>query len=256
MEKSLFDKRNLHKAYDKSRALPEHTVEIWMEAICSNVVKETIRTILDIGCGTGHFCTPLAERFSAKVIGVDPSSKMLSTALANTSNRDVAFCCGSAEELPVRDGCVDLVFLSMVYQHFNNKEMAFCKINKALRYDPPGYLCIRNSTRESVDSYEWAQFFPGASRIGRERAETRAGISAFLQKKGFALLTHSVVSQEVAGTYGEYCDKLGKRGYSSLQAIPDAEFESGMKNMKAHFYPRMEAGPVFEDLDFFVFSKR
>jgi len=256
MKKSQFDKRNLATAYNKGRALPEHTVEVWMEAIGSNVQKESVRVILDLGCGTGHFCKPLADRFSAKVIGVDPSYKMLNIARENNSCRQVAFCCGTAEALPVRGGSVNLAFLSMVYQHLKNREAAFAEIKKVLSSDPPGYLCIRNSTRESIESNEWTKFFAGARRVQLERAETRAGICGFLQKNGFALQAQSTISQEVAETYREYCDKLGKRGSSSLQSISDAEFESGMKNMMAYYHDRMEAGPIFEDLDFFVFSTK
>jgi len=29
-----------------------------------------------------------------------------------------------------------------------------------------------------------------------------------------------------------------------------------MKNMKTYFHDQMEAGPIFEDLDFFIFSAK
>jgi predicted RNA methylase len=43
-------------------------------------------SVLDLGCGTGRFAEPLAQYFSARIIGIDPSIKMLTTARENISN--------------------------------------------------------------------------------------------------------------------------------------------------------------------------
>jgi ubiquinone/menaquinone biosynthesis C-methylase UbiE len=56
--------------------------------------------------------------FGVRVIGIDPSLKMLDQAGRKPSIGNVIYCQGMAEAVPFRDGCADLVFMSMVYHHF------------------------------------------------------------------------------------------------------------------------------------------
>ena len=65
--------------------------------------------VLDIGCGTGN-ATLLAARAGADVIGVDPSSRLLDVASKRAADAGLAidFRQGSAAQLPVDDGSIDL----------------------------------------------------------------------------------------------------------------------------------------------------
>jgi SAM-dependent methyltransferase len=63
---------------------------------------------------------------------------------------------GSAEALPLRDGCADLVLMSMVYHHLTNPTSVASECHRVLRQG--GYTCIRNGTRESDCPHR--HFFP------------------------------------------------------------------------------------------------
>jgi malonyl-CoA O-methyltransferase len=67
---------------------------------------------LDIGCGTGHFCAHLQQRWpSAQGLGLDLAEGMLT--FARSRCPDVSYICADAEQLPLRDNSQDLVFSSL-----------------------------------------------------------------------------------------------------------------------------------------------
>ena len=96
MNRFQYDQSDIHSHYDESRKLPPETVRLWLEAIGRHVPKDAMQTILDLGCGTGRFIKPLSEYFSAQVIGIDSSIKMLDTARASNSSPLIKFIRGAA----------------------------------------------------------------------------------------------------------------------------------------------------------------
>lgn len=51
------------------------------------------RTVLDVGCGPGHYCAALAERGAARVCGIDFAEGMIDLAKRNAAQRGVADRC-------------------------------------------------------------------------------------------------------------------------------------------------------------------
>jgi ubiquinone/menaquinone biosynthesis C-methylase UbiE len=83
-----------------------------------HVGRTRISLVVDLGCGTGRFSELLAAHFGVQVVGIDPSQKMLERAGHKTTIENLVYCQGLAEALPFRDGCADLVFMSMVFTIF------------------------------------------------------------------------------------------------------------------------------------------
>src|SRR6185437_3969296 len=100
---------------------------------------------------------PLAQRFDAKVVGIDPSQRMLDVARAKLGNAHVEFLQASSEKLPLPDGCADLIFMSMVLHHLRDRPATARECHRILR--DKGRLCVRNCTRDIV--YPQSRFFPG-----------------------------------------------------------------------------------------------
>jgi 2-polyprenyl-3-methyl-5-hydroxy-6-metoxy-1,4-benzoquinol methylase len=74
MKKFNYDNICIPKIYSKARQLLIKTLNLWLKTIQDNI-ELPIETILDLGCDEGRFSVPLANRFNAKVYGVDPSRK-------------------------------------------------------------------------------------------------------------------------------------------------------------------------------------
>jgi len=231
-------------------------VTLWLETISKYVPQDATHIILDLGCGTGRFTQALSDHFSAQVYGIDPSRKMLTMARRTTPSEPpcsplMVLVQGSAEHIPLADGMADLVFLSMVYHHLQDKGQAVREFRRVLKAG--GLLCIRTSTQESMDSYPWLRFFPGAREIELDRAPSRKGMTDFLQGHGFAPQGHTIVRQLFAENLGQYYDKISLRGLSSLQAITDDEFYEGLAGLKKYCCEQETGEAVFEGIDLFLF---
>lgn len=73
-----------------------------------------MRTICDVGCGTGALCSVLAMR-GHEVTGVDPAQRMLAVAKRKAPSDSITFVRGDAVEgLPFSDHAFDLVITSHV----------------------------------------------------------------------------------------------------------------------------------------------
>ena len=106
---------------------------MWLDIIRNRIQGEPVRTVLDVGCGTGRFSEGLATVFDADVIGIDSAESMLARAWENIHHPRVSFLPGNTESLPTEDGSVCLVFLPMVYHHIENPEKAAARSRKGLR---------------------------------------------------------------------------------------------------------------------------
>jgi ubiquinone/menaquinone biosynthesis C-methylase UbiE len=114
-----YDRSDIPTVYDEARTLTPQGLRLWLDLLSAHIDRGTIPLILDLGCGTGRFSEPLAVHLGARVIAIDPSQKMLNQARGNLGSADITWLRASAEALPLHDGSVDLVFMSMQTNQFN-----------------------------------------------------------------------------------------------------------------------------------------
>jgi len=251
MEEFKYDQSSIHMSYDKARALPDETIKLWMKTLSGYIPGENVGNIVDIGCGTGRFTEALSTHFSALVIGIDPSVNMLVTARKTKSSQLIEFIRGLAENIPLAKDSADLAFLSMTYHHIQDKDKAAIEFARILKRG--GFLCVRTSTLEALDSYLWLEFFPSAREIELSRIPSRDNLIAFLQSKGFQIIGHTIAQQLFAKSPNEYFEKIKLRGLSSLRTISDDEFQKGLVCFEEYCLRREANEVVLEDIDLFVF---
>jgi ubiquinone/menaquinone biosynthesis C-methylase UbiE len=112
-----YDESDIAAAYDEARALTPARQPRWRDLLAAHVGRSAISLVVDLGCGTGRFSEILAAEFGARIIGFDPSENMIDQARRKPPIGSIEFKRASADELPLADGCVDLVFMSQVYHH-------------------------------------------------------------------------------------------------------------------------------------------
>lgn len=246
-----YDSTDMHLSYEKARELPQETMALWMKACGECLPRESIETIVDMGCGTGRFSQALSDHFSARVYGVDPSWRMLGEAQTVRCPR-IRLIQGSAESIPLTDGLADLVFLSMVYHHIQDTAKAAAELKRLLKAG--GYLCVRTSTLESVESCTYLQFFPAAREKNLTRLPSRQGLTRVFEAAGFRLKEYRAVSQLFAKSLWEYYEKVSLRALSDLRLITDDEFREGLARMRKHCEQGDRGEGVFELIDLFVFQ--
>ena len=98
-------------------------------------------TVLDLGCGKGRHSIELARRFGVVVRGVDPDPTTLDRARRELETNGVSsglhdlvrFDAGSAEQIPLDDGSVDLVWCRDVLCLVEDLDRAYTECRRVLR---------------------------------------------------------------------------------------------------------------------------
>ena len=101
--------------------------------------------ILDLGCGTGHLTAEIAKS-GARVVGVDNSSEMVSTAAANFPDLD--FKVADARNLPFELE-FDAVFSNAVLHWIKEAEKALDSITASLK--PKGRIVAEMGGRGNIE---------------------------------------------------------------------------------------------------------
>jgi ubiquinone/menaquinone biosynthesis C-methylase UbiE len=245
-----YDKTNIAVGYDRGRQHGPENIKLWMDAVSSHVKSETIKTILDLGCGTGRFSQALADRFHAKVIGVDPSRKMLGQARNKVRDSSVRYVAGRGEAIPLPDDSVDLVFMSMIFHHLENPALAAVECRRVLPADGTAFL--RAGTKEHISSYPYLNFFPQSRPILEEVLAGGDSVVAAFTSAGFCEVKVDVITQEIAPSWAVYAEKLAAGGDSVLARLSPSDFQSGMDALRLHAN-RNRSEAVYEPIDVFVF---
>lgn len=188
-----------------------------------------VRSILDIGCGTGRFAVALHERFDAPVIGLDPSRSMLDQARQVIDHPAVQFVRAKAESLPLPAACTDLAFLSMVYHHLHDAARTADELSRVLRAH--GHVCIRNSLADILDTFVHLRYFPEARCILEQRLPRKQDVVMQMQRCGFHLVADADIHVEFAPSFAGLYEKVQLRAQSELASISDAAFSEGLERM-------------------------
>jgi ubiquinone/menaquinone biosynthesis C-methylase UbiE len=248
-----YDDTNIAKRYDSARKIPEPAMSLWLNAIRMRVSLEHVRTVFDIGCGTGRFSAALADLFDAYVIGIDPFSTIFVPAQQNVHHPKVTFRKGDAESLPAEEASACLLFMSMVYYHIEHPEQAAREFSRVLR--PGGVVCIRNSTQDLLHCVPYLKYFPEALDFNRTRTPFKRSIIETMNTAGLSLSSHDVINQKFADTMTQYCEKIAQRGLSDIAMLSDSDFNAGVDRMKQDAERIGDSVPIVEPIDLFVFKK-
>ncbi|UYZ83408.1 malonyl-ACP O-methyltransferase BioC [Entomomonas sp. E2T0] len=112
-------KLDIADSFSKAATSYDHSAEL-QRTIGKNLLNRLpdafqANSILDLGCGTGYFTQQLNKKFpQAALCGLDLAEGMLKQAQQSvTINSWIA---GDAEQLPIKDNSIDLVFSNLALQ--------------------------------------------------------------------------------------------------------------------------------------------
>ncbi|HEU4432595.1 MAG TPA: methyltransferase domain-containing protein [Pyrinomonadaceae bacterium] len=245
-----YDSTDIPVVYDRGRDHGPEFLQLWMDVVSSSVAKQQIKTILDLGCGTGRFSEALATHFDAEVIGVDPSIKMLDQARKKQRDPRVRYEAGSGEAIPLEDESVDLVFMSMSFHHFEDPIAAARECRRVLRAGATVFL--RAGIRDRISSYPYVPFFPASEPILEDCLPTAAFICEVFESAGLSTVSSQLVTQQIAPGLAAYAEKLSAGADSVLAQLTQHDFQEGLAAMRL-YAERVSDKPVVEPIDVFVF---
>jgi ubiquinone/menaquinone biosynthesis C-methylase UbiE len=247
-----YDSTQLPDVYDRGRSYRPEVLRYWLHTISSAIGKDQVDDILDLGCGTGRFSGALAEHFGSRVIALEPSQRMLAIAREKAS-AGVTFLHGKGEAIPLPSAAVDLVFMSMVFHHFEDPKRVVRECSRVLR--DGGTICMRAGVAERTEAYPFVRFFPGVEQILHRMLQSVSAIQHVFFEAGFALASHEVIQSEAAESWHSYAHKLAQRADSALAQLDDGQFERGLRGAKRYAATAPASEAVFEPVDLFVFRK-
>lgn len=247
-----YDNSMISMVYDEARSLSAEGLDLWLGLVARDAGPREGSLIVDLGCGTGRFSQPMAERFSAQVIGLDPSEKMLEVARKKWQTDRVEFRQAPAHALPLPVGSADIVFMSMVFHHLDDSCAAARECHRILRQG--GRICIRNTTREA--EFPHRHFFPAIHPLIETMLPTRGDVTKVFVAAGLVPTVHAIVKQVVTRDWPTFVQKSSLRADSFLARISDQDFEAGMAALRSHAASADPSEAVVEDLDWYVFTKR
>jgi len=114
--------------------------------------------VLDIGCGTGRYCELLAKR-GARVVGIDPSRKMLECAKRKTTD-DCRFdlVCGRIQDLKFPSNHFNVVVSALTFGHIPELGQVMMDISRAIKKG--GRLIVSDiHPYWPVSGHDYAEFF-------------------------------------------------------------------------------------------------
>lgn len=96
------------------------------------------KSILDAGCGTGHFCLYAQKNQAARIMGIDFSQVMIDEAKKNCPSAQ--FYCSDLSTFNFNEEPVDVIICALVIGHIENIPIAFKNFSAMLK--PGGCLIL------------------------------------------------------------------------------------------------------------------
>ena len=240
-----YDETDVHSRFDIGRALSPDATNALMEWLAQHV-PPPVRLVVDLGCGTGRFTVALYKTFDTPVVGVEPAANMRFTAEAKFHPAAVRFVHGSASDIPLKDGSTGLVFMSQVLHHLVEREGALREIRRVLT--PGGRFCLRQTTKENLDSYFYQRFFPEAP-VDERRLLSRDELLNLFGSCGYSVTAVKTMRYEIAAT-AQSTWRKSPRAYSDLECIPEESFRRGLDALRSYSrsfpdFPRLAENDVY-----------
>lgn len=175
-----------------------------VELVVAYAVESQPDLICELGCGTGNLVERMARASGARVLGVDPSCRMLGKARRKTAAiRRTGFVRADAltalQGLPT--GNVDVVVLCNALYAIGQREALWTEVARVL--SPRGRVVICHTDRlgswpivqEQLDSREWRAFArPGLYAVGL----IDLLIDALSPKVGFEFISYPELADELS----------------------------------------------------------
>ena len=201
------------------------------------------QSVLDLGCGEGHYSRLLKQLGAAQVLGVDLSSDMVELARAQERSHPVGidYRVGDAGDLTLAEP-VDLVFAGYLFNHARNREelRAQCiTVSNLLR--PGGRLvALNNNPDEPPSNFEAGRPYGYSKSIDGPLVEGAGIHYRFeLEDGGVFTLTDYYISRAVMQTVMEGC------GLQQVQWPQPTLDPEGVEALGADYWTAIVASPPF-----------
>lgn len=216
--------KKLHESYDEFPRIEEEFHEVLEESLDPRgpeALYEVVKalglprgaTVVDVGCGEGAQAVALHERFGFDVLGVDPIPRHIEVARAAGVRCEL----GSAEQLPVDDESVDLVWCRDVLTEIPDLDPVFAEVHRVLR--PAGRALVYLMLTTELLEPEEAIRFHGDKLTSMDAQRVESAISG----SGLSIDERIEIGSEWGERAEEETGKPGKRLLWAARLLRDPD---------------------------------
>jgi ubiquinone/menaquinone biosynthesis C-methylase UbiE len=187
--------------------------------------------ILDMGCGTGKQLTANRLRFpEIQMVGLDLFAGMLNQAKRRCQT--VSWVQSDSAAPPFQANSFDYITNQFSYPHVQHKERMLGAIYHLLK--PKGRFVMTNIDPWSMTGWIIYQYFPAAEFRDYQDFLTRDRFIELMREAGFRHISIKQTEQIREENLQDFLN-YGSQRYrtSQLMSISDAEYDEGMRRIKA-----------------------
>lgn len=240
------DYNEIAEVYDEARRADKPHLEWWYARLAEAGGLGPEKRFIDLGCGTGRFAIPLAERTSCEAVGLDSSEEMLARAREKDVEGRVSWVLGDVEGLELEADSCDCALMSLMMHHVRDHPAAFKSVWQILR--PGGVLLIRQGTLEQILNDAMHRFFPETIGVDLARTPMRSEIEQWLREAGFAEVEIELIRQKSAQSSEQVLEEFRLRVCSALHLIGDDAFYAGLRRAEEFVAEHPEDDSLTRDL--------
>jgi ubiquinone/menaquinone biosynthesis C-methylase UbiE len=193
---------------------------------------EKSNSALEVGCGTGHWIT-LLEQSNFKIVGLEPSRKMLE--IAGHKSPKSILVQGRAEALPYCEGSFDRIFCINSFHHFHDPNQFMVEAHRVLKKDG-GVTIVGLDPHTGLDHWWIYDYFPQVAEIDNKRCSPTQKIRDMMNKNGFTECS-TIEAQHLQiylpARYALESGRLAKSSTSQLSLLSEEEYNRGIEQIQS-----------------------
>lgn len=240
-----------------ARFRPPYPLALWTSLLEEAHLGADSR-LLDLGCGTGEVCRPLAPHF-AEVIAVDVDPDMLRVARAKVASEcveGIRFVQGAAEDVGEELGRFDLVTLGASF-HWMDRRIVGRTAFDLLR--PGGHIAVLGGNSPWTSTADWQKVVVGAlekwlgqgRRAGRGRFDKPAqSHEEVLAALGFEAIQEQEFPTPHAWTVDSVLGYLASTSFAS-KAVLESRAGAFEQDLRARLLAGCPAGDLSEVIAYY-----
>lgn len=134
MKQNIYDNESFFKEYTSLRESGV-TYNDFVEQPAIKAAISTLKgkSVLDLGCGSGHFAMYCIENGAANVLGVDISRNMIKMAKQKNKHKKIEYVCMPIEDLELQDQKFDLIISSLAVHYIKDYSNLVKKVSSLLK---------------------------------------------------------------------------------------------------------------------------
>jgi ubiquinone/menaquinone biosynthesis C-methylase UbiE len=217
-------------AFKAVREVPRDGLVHWRDAIRRHLDPSPEMTVADIGAGTGAFATAFRDWFGLGVLAVEPSAAMRAQ-IPRRAGIEVLE--GDVSALPLPDGSVNGVWLSLVIHHVPDLEAAAREIRRVLRPGAPVLMRQGFSGRvDTTHTFPW-EFFPEVTRMVTDTYPSVEQVCQAFATAGFRRDALERVPETLT-SLAEFLAQVDtfRRADTNMRGLTEEEFLRGKERLR------------------------